>query len=149
MGGVTTPVTEKVELRYYLEDDTGEVRVHHLTPHQHALTPTPPAVPTKLLKRAPIPKVCQYRQHHHHQCPLVTNSVHFSPNLYTILSICTLSYQFAPSYQFASYPINLHTILSICTHSYQVCNLYTPKGTPSHYDINGNGLCVRLCQESV
>lgn len=57
MGGVTTPVTEKVELRYYLEDDTAEVRVHHLTPHQHALTPTPPAVPTKLLKRAPIPKV--------------------------------------------------------------------------------------------
>ncbi|XP_063872418.1 EF-hand domain-containing family member C2-like [Scylla paramamosain] len=56
VGGVTTPVTDKVELRYYLEDDTAEVRVHHLTPHQHALTPTPPAVPTKLLKRAPIPK---------------------------------------------------------------------------------------------
>ncbi|XP_071533012.1 EF-hand domain-containing family member C2-like [Panulirus ornatus] len=56
MGGVTTPVTERVELRYYLEDDTGEVRLHQLTPHQDALTPAPPHLPLKILKRAPIPK---------------------------------------------------------------------------------------------
>ncbi|XP_066968607.1 EF-hand domain-containing family member C2-like [Macrobrachium rosenbergii] len=56
MGGVTTPVVEKVELRYYLEDDTAEVRVHHLTPHQDALTPAKPQLPTKFLKRGPVAK---------------------------------------------------------------------------------------------
>ncbi|XP_068243703.1 EF-hand domain-containing family member C2-like [Palaemon carinicauda] len=56
LGGLTTPVTEKVELRYYLEDDTAEVRVHHLTPHQDALTPEKPQLPTKFLKRGPVAK---------------------------------------------------------------------------------------------
>ncbi|KAK7037721.1 hypothetical protein SK128_008371, partial [Halocaridina rubra] len=56
MGGVTTPVTEKVELRYYLEDDTAEIRVHHQTPHQDALTPAKPQLPAKLLRRGPVAK---------------------------------------------------------------------------------------------
>ncbi|ROT76577.1 putative EF-hand domain-containing family member C2 [Penaeus vannamei] len=55
-GGVRTLVTDKVELRYYLEDDTAEVRVHHLTPQQDVLTPARPAQPTKILKRGPVAK---------------------------------------------------------------------------------------------
>ncbi|XP_066969255.1 uncharacterized protein [Macrobrachium rosenbergii] len=51
------PVVEKVELRYYLEDDTAEVRVHHLAPHQDALTPAKPQLPKKFLKRGPVAKV--------------------------------------------------------------------------------------------
>lgn len=59
-GGVRTLVTDKVELRYYLEDDTAEVRVHHLTPQQDVLTPARPAQPTKILKRGPVAKVNVY-----------------------------------------------------------------------------------------
>lgn len=56
-GGVRTLVTDRVELRYYLEDDTAEVRVHHLTPQQDVLTPARPVQPTKILKRGPVAKV--------------------------------------------------------------------------------------------
>ena len=54
--GVTDVSTGRIELRYYLEDNTAEVRIHSRVPH-HTLTPTPPELPVKFLRRGPIHKV--------------------------------------------------------------------------------------------